>query len=170
MANVTSEHEARDAAHAAAAELELVQKDQGRLQYDLDCACDDLAAATRQFSDCWAAHKATSAKLFNAFRELTRDVRLTKQSVSKQGRHCTVHMKFRARPRRYKKAWRHKERTRCITNVHARAKGHVNDGIGSLGRAVQAAAQATHSLTCGVPDRESEVKYLREETELIDAF
>ena len=38
-------------------------------------------------------------------------------------------------------------------------------------RAVQAAAKATHSLTCGVPDRESnEVKYLREATELIEAW
>ena len=38
-----------------------------------------------------------------------------------------------------------------------------------LGRAVRAAAQATHSLTCGVPDRDSnETKYLREATELIE--
>ena len=74
MASVTSEHEAGDAIHAMAAEtsgeLERVQKDQGRLQDDLDCSCDDLAAATRGFSDCWAAHEATSAKLCNAFREV----------------------------------------------------------------------------------------------------
>ena len=38
-------------------------------------------------------------------------------------------------------------------------------------RAVQAAAKATRSLTCGVPDRESnEVEYLREATELIEAW
>ena len=62
-------------------------------------------------------------------------------------------------------------RTRRITNEHARAEGHVNDGIGSLGWAVQAAAKATHFLTCGVPDRESnEMKYLREATELIEAW
>ena len=40
MANVTSEHEAGDAIHAASAEtageLERIQKDQGRLQDDLD--------------------------------------------------------------------------------------------------------------------------------------
>ena len=54
---------------------------------------------------------------------------------------------------------------------HARAEGHVNDGIGSLGRALQAAARATHSLTYGEPDRESnEVKYLREGTELIEEW
>ena len=38
-------------------------------------------------------------------------------------------------------------------------------------RPLQAAARATHSLTCGVPDRESnEVKYLREATELIEEW
>ena len=46
-----------------------------------------------------------------------------------------------------------------------------NDGIGTLGRALQAAAKATHSLTCGVQDRESnEIKFLREATELIEAW
>ena len=39
----------------------------------------------------------------------------------------------------------HRERTRRTANEHARAKGHVNDGIGSLGRAVQAAAKATRA-------------------------
>ena len=47
-------------------------------------------------------------------------------------------------------------------------RGPVNDALGSLWQAVRAAAQATHSLTCGVPDRESnEIKYLRETTEVI---
>ena len=37
--------------------------------------------------------------------------------------------------------------------------------------AMQAVAKATHSLTCGVPDRESnETKYLREATELIEEW
>ena len=49
MANFTSEHEAGDAIHAAAAEtageLERVQKDQGRLHDDLDCSSDDLACS-----------------------------------------------------------------------------------------------------------------------------
>ena len=65
----------------------------------------------------------------------------------------------------------HRERTGHITNEHARAEGHVNDAIGFLGKALQAAARATHSLTCGVRDRESnETKYLREPTELIEEW
>ena len=46
-------------------------------------------------------------------------------------------------------------------------EAQVNDSLGSLGRAVGAAAQATHSLTCGVPEREcNETKYLREAIEI----
>ena len=48
----------------------------------------------------------------------------------------------------------HRERTRRVSNEHARVE-LVNDGLGSLGQAVRAAAQATHSLICGVPDRDS---------------
>ena len=74
MANVRSEHEAGDVLHAAtlevAEELERTQKDQGRPQDDLDCSCDDLAGATKEFSDCWAAHEATGVKLCNAFRDV----------------------------------------------------------------------------------------------------
>ena len=77
----------------------------------------------------------------------------------------TLHRTFKIK----RKAWEvveslstHQERTPRKTNERARVEGHVNNGIGSLGRAVQAAAKATHSLTCGVPDRESnKIKYLR---------
>ena len=176
MANVTSEHEAGDAIHTAAAEtageLQRVPKDQDRLQDDLDCSCDDVAAATREFSDCWAAHEATSAKLCNAFREVC-NRRATHEVICVEARkalHRTYEMKRKASEIQEGLAT-HRERTRRISNEHARAEGHVNDGIGSLGRAVQAAAEATHSLTCGVRDRESnEVKYLREATELIEAW
>ena len=51
------------------------------------------------------------------------------------------------------------------------AEALVNDSLGALGHAVRDVAQATHSLTCGVPDRESnEIKSLREATELIEEW
>ena len=174
MANVTSEHEAGYVLHAAtlevAEELERAQKDQGRLQDDLDCSSDALTAATKEFSDCWAAHDATG--VCNVFREVCNrraaheeicvDAKKVLQRAFETKRKATeIHEDVAA----------HRERTRRITNVHARAEGHVNDGIGSLGKAPQAAAKATHSLTCGVPDRESnETKYLREATELIQKW
>ena len=74
MANVTSEQEAGDVLHVAtlqmAEELERAQKDQGRLQDDLDCSSDALTAATKEFSDCWAAQEATGGKLCKASREV----------------------------------------------------------------------------------------------------
>ena len=49
--------------------------------------------------------------------------------------------------------------------------GQSNDALGSLGQAVRAAAQASHSLTCGVQDRESnEIRNLREATEVVERW
>ena len=66
----------------------------------------------------------------------------------------------------------HRERTRRKTNEHARAEALINNkSLGTLGCCVRDAAAATHSQTCGVPDRESnEIKYLREATDLIDTW
>ena len=175
MANVTSEHEAEDVSHAAtlevAEELERTQKDQGNLQEDLDCSCDDLAAATEEFSDCWAAHEATDVALSNAFREVCnrRAIHEVICVEAKKALHRTFEIKRKASEIQEGLAT-HRERTRRITNEHARAESHVNDGIGSLEQAVQVPAKATHNLTCGVPDRESnEIKYLKEATEVIEA-
>ena len=67
VANVTSEHEAGYVLHAATLEvteeLERTPTDQGRLQNDLDCSSDALTAATKEFTDCWAAHEATGVSL-----------------------------------------------------------------------------------------------------------
>ena len=155
-----------------AEELERTQKDQGRLQDDLDCSCDALAAATKECSDCWAAQEATGVELCNALREVC-NRRAAHEVIcvdAKKALHRTFEIQRKATEIQEGVATR-RERTRRITNEHARAEGHVNDGIGSLGRALQAAAKATHSLTCGVQDRESdETKYLREATELIEAW
>ena len=150
-------------------ELERAQKEQDHLRDEVDRSCEELALASRDFSECWTAHETMSAKLCSAFREVN----------SKRATHETTCVEAR-------KAWQrthdskrkaseaqenlcHRERTRRISNDHARTKAQVNDSLGTLGEAVRAAAQATHSLTCGVPDRESnETKYLRVATELIE--
>ena len=176
MASVIKEHEAGDVLHAAtsevAEELERTQKDQGRLQDDLDCSCDALAAATKDFLDWWAAHEATGVKPCNAFRKVS-NRRAAHEALcvdAKKALHRTFEIKRKA-TEIHEDVAAHRERTRRITNEHARAEGHVNDGSGSLGKALQAAAKATHSLTCGVPSRESnDTKYLREATELIEAW
>ena len=115
MTNVTSEHEAGDVLHAAsldvAEEFERTQKDQGRLQDDLDCSCDDLAAATKEFPDCWAAHEATRVELCNAFREVfnQRAAHEIFGVEAKKKRRCIEHLKSNVKPREYKKACPHTE-------------------------------------------------------------
>ena len=65
----------------------------------------------------------------------------------------------------------HRERTRRITIEHAKAEALVNNSLGTLGHAVRDAAAATHSLTCGLLDRESnEIKHLREATDLLETW
>ena len=60
----------------------------------------------------------------------------------------------------------HRERTRIIANEHAIAEALVNNSMGNVECLVRA-----HTLTCGVPDRESsEIKCLREATDVIDAW
>ena len=141
-----SEHEAGDVMHAATSEKWLKSSNQGRLQDDLDCLCDALTAATKQFSDYWAAHEATGVKLCSAFREVC-NRRAAHEEIcvgAKKALHRTFEIKGKATEIQEDVA-AHRDRTRRITNEHVRAEGHVNDGIGSLG-------QATHNLTSGVPD------------------
>ena len=114
-----------------------------------------MAAAIKESSDCWAAHEAT-VKLCNAFRDVC-NRRAAHEVIcvdAKKAPHRTFEIKRKATEIQEGVATL-RERTSRITNEHAREEGHVNDGIGYLVRALQAAAKATHSLTCGVPDRES---------------
>ena len=57
-------------ASEVADELDRAQKDQDRLQDKLDCSCEDLATASREFSNCWATQEAANAKLSSASREV----------------------------------------------------------------------------------------------------
>ena len=61
MKKVTFEHEEENVLHAVAPEvtdeLDRSQKDQDRLQDELDCSCEDMATASREFSNCWPHKK-----------------------------------------------------------------------------------------------------------------
>ena len=176
MKKVTSEHEEVDVLSAtvteATDELGRAQKDQDRLQDELDCSCEDVATAVREFSNCWAAQEAAIAKTSIAFREICKK-RATHEAICVEARKAwrnTYDLKRKASEAQENEL-SHRERTRRFSNEHARAEGLVNDALGSLGHAVRAAVQATHSLTCGVLDRESnEIKYLREATEVIETW
>ena len=64
-----------------------------------------------------------------------------------------------------------KNQTHLPTSTPGR-KHWSTTALRTLGHAVRDAAAATHSLTCGVPDRESNeiIKYLREATDLIEKW
>ena len=149
---VTHEQEAGDTLHVAtlevAEELERTLKEQSRLRDDLDSSSDALTAATKDFTDCSAAHEAMGVRLFDAFREVSNRCAAHDELCvdAKKALQRTQEVKRKATEIQEDVVF-HRERTRRITNEHARAEGHVNDGIGSLGKALQAAARATHSLT-----------------------
>ena len=66
-------------------ELERAQKDQDRLQDELGCSCEDMATATREFSNCWAAQEAAIAKTSSAFREICKK-RATHEAICVEAR------------------------------------------------------------------------------------
>ena len=107
-----------------AEELKRIQRDQGRLQDDLDCSCDGLAVATKDVSDCRAAHEARGVKLCNAFREVC-NRRATHEVIcveAKKALHRTLEIKRKASEVEEGLST-HRERTRRISNEHARAEG-----------------------------------------------
>ena len=122
-----------------AEELERTLKEQCRLQDDLDSSNDALTTATKDFPDCWAAHEGTGARQCSAFREVSnrRAVHDELCVAAKKALQRTLEVKRKATEIQEDVAI-HRERTRRLTNEHARAEGHVNDGRGSLGKAQQA--------------------------------
>ena len=86
---MTSEHEEGDALHAvlteATDELERAQKDRDRLQDELDCSCEDMATAAREFSNYWAAQEAAISKTSSAFREICSE-RATHEAICVEAR------------------------------------------------------------------------------------
>ena len=65
----------------------------------------------------------------------------------------------------------HRERSRIICNEHTRSGAAVNHSFGFFGWCEKETAAATHSLTCGVLDREnSEIRYLKQATEHIEEW
>ena len=110
----------------------------------------------------------TSAKLNGAFREVRNQQRLKKPC--KKASQRTFECKRKAMEA-HESVVSHSERTRRITHEHTRAEVVVNHSLGNLGCCVKEAAAATHSLTCGVPDRErNEVRSFKQATELIEEW
>ena len=62
-----------------------------------------------------------------------------------------------------------RDRCRRATEYRMTVEGELNENLGKLGQLAKHTAQATHALSCGVPDRECiEAKYLQEVLEMIE--
>ena len=133
--------------------------------------------ASREFTNCWALHNAacanvtnTSAKLSGAFREVS-NRRATREATCAEVKKASQRT---AELRR--KASEANEKTRSHRDVpgeyeHTRSEAAVNHSLGFQGWCGKETAAATHSLTSGIPDRESnEIRYLKQATELIEEW
>ena len=67
MKKVTLETEEGDmlfaVAHEVGEELDTAQKDQDRLQDELEFSCEGMVTASKEFTNCWAVHNAACANV-----------------------------------------------------------------------------------------------------------
>ena len=159
----TRKESVKCSSHRGTDELERAQKDQDHLQNELDCFCEDMATAAKEFSNCWAAQEAAIAETSSALREICEVIFVEVRKAWQ--RKCDLKEKA---SEAQEKVYSNEERSRRTSNEHDKAEELVNDGLGSLGQAVRAAAQATHSLTSKIPDSaKKKIKLFRDATELI---
>ena len=65
----------------------------------------------------------------------------------------------------------HRDRCQRATKEFETVEKDLNDSLGRPGHLINDTAGATHTLSCGVPDRESnETRYLQEAVDLIEEF
>ena len=82
----------------------------------------------------------------------------------------TIEMKRKADDA-YDRISSHREQCQRATKELASAAEEVNDSLGRLGQLIKDTAGATHALSCGVPDRETnEARCLPEALDLIEEF
>ena len=128
-------------------QLEAAWQHQTRILDELKGRRKSLDSAFREFSNCRALHEAAWADL--------KEVSL---------RHIELKRKANDAHERTQSPW---GRFRRVSEDHVMAEEVLNDSLGCLGTLVKDTAGATHALTCGVPDRESnETKYLEEALEV----
>ena len=79
---VTLETEEGDMLFAVREELDRAQKDQDRLQDELEVTCEGVVPASKEFTNCWALHNAACADVDNTSAQLSGAFRGSQQSPS----------------------------------------------------------------------------------------
>ena len=152
-------------AYEAMEELDKAQKDRDRLLDELEATRESMDIASREFTNCWAHLNGTFREVGNcrAFHDaICVDLKNACQRTAELKRKADdAHERTRS----------HRERCRRAKKERTKSEAAINHSLGCLGWFVKETANATHSLTCGVPDRESnETKYLREATDMIEEW
>ena len=112
--------------------------------------CEDKGAVSREFSNCWTAHKAAIAVTSSAFREKCKK-RVTRETFCLEARKSlqrTYDVKRKACETQEKLLF-HTDGTRRFSNQHMPGhKGWWTMPLAHRGQAVRVAAQPAHSLSC----------------------
>ena len=138
-------------AYEAMDELAVAQQRQARFQDDLNCTRESLEIPFRELKNCRTLHDAACDDLEDA----------SKRTLEVKRKADDAHDRTRS----------HRERCRHATKDFTMAEEVLHNNLGCLRDLVKDTASATHALSCGVPDRDSdEAKYLREALEMIDEF
>ena len=134
-------------------------------------AAAKLGEAQRQQDDALEALEECRKNMDSAHREFSNYRALHEAAwfdVKETGRR---HSELRKWEDAHKKTFLQRDCTRRATSGDVNAEEVLNNSVECLGTHVGGTANATHALTCGVPDRESnKIKYLREATEMIEEW
>ena len=130
------------------------------LKQKTKAALDRLADVCKTFEDTWANVENDTAEgdIFFAEAYVAMDDLATAQQYRLEDASLrTTELKRKADVTEERSQF-HRERCRRATKDHV-----LNNSLDCLGALVKETARATHALTCGVPDRESNgTKYLKE--------
>ena len=113
-------------------ELAKAQQCQSRCQDELDSSLQSMDAAIRELNNCRALHDVACDELKEA----------SQRTIELKRKADDAHDRTRS----------HRDRCRRATKEHVRAEEALNDDLGYLGLLVKDTANATHALSCGVPD------------------
>ena len=121
-------------AYEAMEELDKAQKDQDRLQDELEATCDSMVTVSKEFTNCWAT-------LNGALREVDNCRALHEETCVDLKKACqsTAEIKRKANDA-HERTRSHRERCRRVTKEHTKSEAAINHSLVCLGWFVKESA------------------------------
>ena len=128
-------------------EFENAQKDQDRLQDELEVTCESVVTASKDFTNCGALYEVASANLNGAFREVSNCPVLHEVTCVDLKKACqrTAELKRKAADA-HERTRSHRELCRRATKEHTKSEAAINPNLGVLGMVCQRNGQC-HKLS-----------------------